>query len=271
MLSNDTKHKDKYSLTELDAYKEVAAYKWVSGFVCPKCGYTKYSEGDTPYSRRCLRTGCKITASVKANTIFSGLRLNLICALELIKIVLEIDFRISIVDAVKLINERTGIVPDKTAVFSFLNKIYASMKREIPYFDKDVTVFTFLHRNERIMGTIGYEKGILKYYSCTTLKTGNKKLYNFIDEHISEKAAVATFDFNMYQFKKRGVITIPLENRKKYSIDFQQAYDEISIMKKYFSGVSSYSLDIALYYYVFRRNNYSYEDFMKKAATEAVK
>jgi len=55
--------------------------KWKNGFVCHKCGNTKYGKGKKPYSRRCTR--CKTEESVTAHTIFHHCRMELPVAFEL--------------------------------------------------------------------------------------------------------------------------------------------------------------------------------------------
>ncbi|MDP4189684.1 MAG: transposase [Bacteroidota bacterium] len=51
-----------------ECLKFLADKKWVSGFVCRKCGHTNFCAGKTPYSRRCTR--CKHEESATAHTLF---------------------------------------------------------------------------------------------------------------------------------------------------------------------------------------------------------
>jgi hypothetical protein len=53
---------------EEDCLKFLAEKKWVTGFVCNKCGNTNYCKGKTLYARRCTR--CKTEESATAHTIF---------------------------------------------------------------------------------------------------------------------------------------------------------------------------------------------------------
>jgi hypothetical protein len=53
---------------EEDCLKFLAEKKWISGFVCNKCGNTNYCKGKTLYARRCTR--CKTEESATAHTIF---------------------------------------------------------------------------------------------------------------------------------------------------------------------------------------------------------
>ncbi|MEM9981408.1 MAG: 7TM diverse intracellular signaling domain-containing protein, partial [Bacteroidota bacterium] len=52
--------------------------KWKNGFVCRKCAYTDFTEGTTPFSRRCSR--CSKIESATVATIFEGTRFPLIKA-----------------------------------------------------------------------------------------------------------------------------------------------------------------------------------------------
>ena len=53
--------------------KFLADVKWQNGYACPRCGHTNYSEGRSPYSRRC--TKCGYDESVTAYTLLQNTRL----------------------------------------------------------------------------------------------------------------------------------------------------------------------------------------------------
>lgn len=67
--------------TEEKCLAILAAAKWKDGFVCHKCGNTRYGKGKKPYSRRC--TSCKQEESVTAHTIFHHCRIELPLAFEI--------------------------------------------------------------------------------------------------------------------------------------------------------------------------------------------
>jgi hypothetical protein len=56
-----------------ECYKFLAGLKWSNGFTCKKCGYTNYSEGHRPFSRRCNR--CAYEESPMHDTIFENNRI----------------------------------------------------------------------------------------------------------------------------------------------------------------------------------------------------
>lgn len=53
--------------------KFLAEIKWQHGYACMRCGHTSYSEGRSPYSRRCTR--CGYDESVTAYTLLQNTRL----------------------------------------------------------------------------------------------------------------------------------------------------------------------------------------------------
>ena len=59
----------------------LASAKWNKGFVCRKCGFTRFGKGKSLYSRRC--SSCKKEESVTAHTIFHHCRLSLPLAFEI--------------------------------------------------------------------------------------------------------------------------------------------------------------------------------------------
>ena len=59
----------------------LAASKWKDGFICHKCGGTRYGKGKGQYSRRC--TSCKTEESATAHTIFHHCKMDLPVAFEI--------------------------------------------------------------------------------------------------------------------------------------------------------------------------------------------
>lgn len=59
--------------------------KWSEGFICTKCQYTKYKEGDTSFVRKCSR--CSHPESVTANTLLHGIKFSITQALYMIYLI----------------------------------------------------------------------------------------------------------------------------------------------------------------------------------------
>lgn len=53
-------------------YEYLKELKWKDGFVCPKCGNTKYGKGNNQYTYKC--TQCQHQESVTSNTLFHALK-----------------------------------------------------------------------------------------------------------------------------------------------------------------------------------------------------
>ena len=60
----------------------LSAEKWKNGYTCPKCGHTHYCEGNTQYSRQCMR--CKHTDSPTAGTLFHKVKFPLLKAFYIV-------------------------------------------------------------------------------------------------------------------------------------------------------------------------------------------
>lgn len=57
--------------------EDLAQIKWGNSFCCTKCGGKSYSDGKSPYSRRCKNTGCRYEESLKKYTVFDGLNISI--------------------------------------------------------------------------------------------------------------------------------------------------------------------------------------------------
>jgi hypothetical protein len=57
---------------ENSCFRFLSELKWKGGFVCKKCGYENFCEGQTEYSKRCTR--CRYDESPTAYTIFQGIK-----------------------------------------------------------------------------------------------------------------------------------------------------------------------------------------------------
>lgn len=62
-------------------YQYLSEIKWVSGFVCKKCGHDNYCAGRKPSSRRCTR--CKYDESPTSGTMFEKCKFSLHLAFHL--------------------------------------------------------------------------------------------------------------------------------------------------------------------------------------------
>jgi len=86
--------------TDVDCYKYLSEIKWERGYICKKCGHTKYYNGIKPYSRRCMR--CKYDESPTAGTMFDKVKFSLLIAFH---IVFKISTKVKGMSSEELSNE----------------------------------------------------------------------------------------------------------------------------------------------------------------------
>jgi len=68
--------------TDEDCYRYLADIKWSdTGFLCKKCGHTKYFKGIKPFSQRCMK--CKYDESPTAGTMFDKCKFPLLLAFHI--------------------------------------------------------------------------------------------------------------------------------------------------------------------------------------------
>jgi len=72
-------------ISEEKCLEYLAIEKWISGFICRKCGHNNYCKGKSPFSRRC--TKCKTEESAKAHTIFHKCKFPLTEAFKIVFLV----------------------------------------------------------------------------------------------------------------------------------------------------------------------------------------
>jgi hypothetical protein len=63
-------------------YQYLIEQKWGKGYSCSRCGHKKYYKGKTYYHRKCR--GCGYDESVTANTIFHGMKMEMLKAFHMI-------------------------------------------------------------------------------------------------------------------------------------------------------------------------------------------
>lgn len=69
-------------LSDDDCYRYLADIKWAEGYVCRKCGNSKYYNGVKPFSRRCMK--CKYDESPTSGTMFDKCKFPLLLAFHIV-------------------------------------------------------------------------------------------------------------------------------------------------------------------------------------------
>lgn len=108
--------------TEDACYKFIDDLKWSEGFVCKKCGNTKYITGNGPFARKC--TKCTYNESIKANTLFHDLKFPLHKAFYMLYLTILSEGKISSYDLADKLTLR-----QKTC-WSFKKRVLDKMEKE---------------------------------------------------------------------------------------------------------------------------------------------
>jgi len=103
--------------------KFIASIKWQHDFLCKKCNHNNYSEGRSPYSRRCSR--CGYEESVTANTLLQNTRLPINKAFYMIFLVYSSNGRISSHKLSEILQIR------QSTCWQYSSKIKKAMKEKI--------------------------------------------------------------------------------------------------------------------------------------------
>lgn len=258
----------------IDAYRELADYKWKDGFVCENCKGTKYTNGKYPFSRRCSNYKCRKDHSPTANTAFDKLRMPLYIALDIVDIVLNSDKRLKVDDIVAIIEKNRKIKADRRAVWNFCQRIYSSMSGTAIMLDMEVTFYTFLFQQSRILGIIGFYNR-KKIYRAVILNTHKENAYRQIREIVKKwvepGSRISLFDFGKYKVIRRPAILHLVDVSISLGKDYSEAETELQIMEKYFGGTNS-DVDFLkrhLNYYVFNRNQGTRSTLMQKLINPA--
>lgn len=102
--------------------KFIADIKWQSDYACHRCRHTKYSNGKSPYSRRCSK--CGYDESVTAFTILQGTRLPINKAFYMIFLVYSSKGNISSHKLSEILNIR------QSTCWAYSSKIKKAMKEK---------------------------------------------------------------------------------------------------------------------------------------------
>ncbi|RAW02108.1 7TM diverse intracellular signaling domain-containing protein [Pseudochryseolinea flava] len=105
---------------DISCLKFLADIKWKNQFACTKCNHTNYTDGKSPYSRRCTR--CGYDESVTAYTLLQNSRLPINKAFYMIFLVYSSNGTISSHKLSKILNIR------QSTCWSYSTKIKKAMK-----------------------------------------------------------------------------------------------------------------------------------------------
>jgi len=106
--------------SEESCYRYLAELKWDKGYVCRKCGHTRFCEGKDKYSRRCTR--CRYDESPTAYTIFHRLKFDVVKAFYMVFLVYANKGKITSLELSQLLQLR------QSTCWTFSKKVTRAMK-----------------------------------------------------------------------------------------------------------------------------------------------
>lgn len=179
--------------------KYLSDKKWEKGFVCEKCGHTKYCSGKRPYDRQC--TKCNHISSPTSGTLFHKVKFPILKAFYIVYYVSTSKKGISSTELSRKLGLR-----QKTC-WLFKQKVMQAMQTSGNFkisgkAEVDETVIG--GREEGVVGrknnkkklvVIAVErkgKGISRMYGRVINKSSAKELGKFMTDHIEKGAEIKT-------------------------------------------------------------------------------
>lgn len=191
-------------------YGYLSDIKWEDGYICKKCGNTKYCKGVKPYSRRCIK--CRYDESPTAGTMFDKCKFSLLTAFH---IVFKIGTKKKGMSSLELSNE---FELRQMTCWSFKSKIQQAMQSSKQYPLGDVVCVDefFIGGEEKgvrgrqsgkkklvvvAVEIVGKKKGgvgVGRAYAWVIPNASSKSFKPFFNAHISKNARVITDEWTGY-------------------------------------------------------------------------
>lgn len=207
-------------------YEYLSELKWGSGFICSKCGYEKYHQGQGKYMRKCNK--CHHQESPTANTLFHKVKFPILKAFYIVYYVSTSKKGIASTELSRKLDLR-----QKTC-WSFKRKVMESMKSSgnHPLGGQVKADETFVGGKEKakkgrsqgkkrqvlfVIETQG--KGITRAYGSKIDNAGTKQLRPFIEKHVSKTAQLTTDKWRGYTPLKKEwpkLVQIPSKGGKNF-------------------------------------------------------
>lgn len=105
---------------EDSCYRYLAELKWEKGYICRKCGHTRFCDGKEKYSKRCTR--CRYDESPTAYTIFHRLKFDVLKAFYMVFLVYANKGKITSLDLSQMLKLR------QSTCWTFSKKVTKAMK-----------------------------------------------------------------------------------------------------------------------------------------------
>lgn len=179
--------------------------KWPDGFVCPKCGHTRYCQGKTKYQRECTR--CRHHCSPTSDTLFHKVKFPILKAFYIVYFTATSKKGIASTELSRKLNLR-----QKTC-WGFKQKVSRAMSSSGLFpleeeVDVDETVVGEQEEDTRgranvnkqlvVFGIEKRGKGISRLYGKVISDSSRHELGQFFKEHVSRQANVRTDGWTGY-------------------------------------------------------------------------
>lgn len=263
---------------EEKCYEYLVALKWKDGFICTKCGNTKYCGGLDKYGRQC--TVCNYVESATAGTLFHKCKFSILKAFYIVYYVSTNKKGITSTELSRKLELR-----QKTC-WLFKQKVMNGMKSSNTIFMKgkvevDETYVggqdeDALGRNEGkkkivVVAIERKKRGVSRMYARVIETASKKNLSSFMCDHIAPDAEVKTDKWSGYKGmadKFPKIKQVKSENKGK---NFPEMHRTIMMFKAWLRGThhSVRNLQPYLDEYAYRFNRHFmtdgiFENLMKR-------
>jgi len=243
--------------------KYLAEAKWKDGYICPKCGNTKYCKGEKEYSRQC--TKCNHICSPTSGTLFHKVKFPILKAFYIIYYISTNKKGISSTELSRKLGLR-----QKTC-WLFKRKVMHGMKSSGLYkiegkVDVDETVVggqeegVVGRKNDKkklvVFAVERKGKGISRMYGKVINKSSAKELGSFMRENIDADAQVKTDEWRGYTPLKKEFKNLNQVPSGKKGKNFPDLHRAIMGFKGWLRGIHHHANHLQAYIdeYTYRFN-----------------
>lgn len=254
---------------EASCYNYLAELKWKDGYICKKCGNTKYCAGLTETGRQC--TKCNYVESATAGTLFHRVKFSILKAFYIVYYVSTSKKGITTTELSRKLELR-----QKTC-WMFKQKVMKAMESSQQFMmtqkvDVDETYVggqdeKSIGRNEGkkkivVVAIERQKKGITRMYGRVIETASRENLSKFMKDHISPSAQVRTDKWSGYKGMEAYFPKLKQEKSHKKGKNFNQMHRAIMMFKAWLRGMhhSVDNLQAYINEYTYRFNRH----FMKE-------